>query len=333
MGNHLSSLLNKWFEQRDELQWVLATIIATDGSSYRKSGAMMMINSMGQYYGMLSGGCLESDIMRQARRCWEDSTNRIIQYDMREEEDLAWQLGIGCGGLVRILLQPVNKNNQYLCLTELKNALQKRIRCEYKQKINETSPVNTLSTNVDENVRGCSQQTIDNELWLVQCLAPPAHIAIFGGGADAQPLVSFADTLGWQVTLIDSRASYARESKFPTVTNIVREHLQSLTQQPWLQQIDAAILMNHNVEMDADSLRVVGTSGAKYIGILGPEHRTKRVFTQAQMSPADLSVVLANPVGMRLGGELPESIALSIISEIHAFLEHSDGRSISGVLS
>ena len=91
MANHLHHLLEHWYEKRDELDWVLATIIGTEGSSYRKSGAMMMINSLGQYHGLLSGGCLESDIMRQARRCWDNQKSRMIQYDMREEEDLAWQ--------------------------------------------------------------------------------------------------------------------------------------------------------------------------------------------------------------------------------------------------
>jgi xanthine dehydrogenase accessory factor len=113
-------LLNNWYEQRDELEWVIATIIGTEGSSYRKPGAMMMINSLGQYHGLISGGCLESDIMRQSRQCWMSGKNIIIQYDMREEEDITWQLGIGCGGLVRILLQPVSADNAYLKLIELR---------------------------------------------------------------------------------------------------------------------------------------------------------------------------------------------------------------------
>ena len=111
MANRITQLLTYWSEDRDKHLWVLATIIQTDGSSYRKAGAMMLINDMGQYFGLLSGGCLESDIMRQARRCWDNLQNRIIEYDMREEEDLAWQLGIGCGGMGKIFLQAVHAAN------------------------------------------------------------------------------------------------------------------------------------------------------------------------------------------------------------------------------
>ena len=116
MANHFQQILKIWFPERDNHNWVLASIVGTEGSSYRKIGAQMLINDLGQYFGLLSGGCLESDIMVQARRCWDSNHNRIIQYDMREEEDLAWKLGIGCGGLVRILLQPVHALNGYLSL-------------------------------------------------------------------------------------------------------------------------------------------------------------------------------------------------------------------------
>jgi len=150
MANRISQLLSHWTDNRDKHLWVLATIIETDGSSYRKAGAMMLINDMGQYFGLLSGGCLESDIMRQARRCWDNQKNRIIEYDMREEEDLAWQLGIGCGGMVRILLQPVHIDNNYLKLDDLNRCLDQRQKTEYHQQVDEGFPVNKVLPLVDK---------------------------------------------------------------------------------------------------------------------------------------------------------------------------------------
>ena len=144
MANRLNQLLKQWQSSRNTQKWVLATIIETDGSSYRKPGAMMMINDLGQYYGLLSGGCLESDIMLQARRCWDSGRNRIVEYDMREEEDLAWKLGIGCGGMVRILLQPVDEHNQYLQLGELYSLLENNKSAEYGQVVHEKAPQNIL---------------------------------------------------------------------------------------------------------------------------------------------------------------------------------------------
>ena len=332
MANHLHQLLDNWFEHKDQLQWVLATIIGTEGSSYRKTGAMMMINSLGKYHGLLSGGCLESDIMRQSRRCWEDGRNRIIQYDMREEEDLAWQLGIGCGGLVRILLQPVDTDNQYLRLDQLRGLLQQNKYCCYRQNIDEDFPNNDLMELENEPTEKFQMGEQSGQQILSHFLKPAPHLAVFGGGVDAIPLVSMAGDLGWQVTLVDPRPSYARASHFGAAKQIVRSEIHQLQNAAWLNQLDVAILMNHNVELDAQSLALLKDSSAKYLGILGPTHRTDRVFDAAGLNLEMFTMPISNPVGLRLGGELPESIALSILSEVHAFLEQADGRSISGLI-
>ena len=329
MANHLKQLLDKWSPQKDEVQWVLATIIETAGSSYRKAGAMMMINSLGQYHGLLSGGCLESDIMRQSRRCWEDGRNRVVEYDMREEEDLAWQLGIGCGGMVKILLQPVSEENDYLSLNQVHACLADNSSGKYQ--------INTLSQrpeNLFEQVQLAhvsNKVSVKDGVFTVDVTAP-FHIAVFGGGIDAIPLVNLAAEIGWQVTLIDPRSSYARASVFKRAHNIIREPVDSLKGALWLAQIDVAILMNHNVTLDAECLELVQHSQAKYIGVLGPIHRTDRVLDAGGLSREGLVKRLSNPVGLRLGGELPESIALSILSEAHAYLEAADGQSISGLL-
>lgn len=322
MANHTKQLLNTWYPKKDDMQWVLATIIETQGSSYRKPGAMMMINSLGKYHGLLSGGCLESDIMRQSRQCWETGNNKIIQYDMREEEDLAWQLGIGCGGLVRILLQAVSAENDYLQLLNLRDQINQNKGCEYTQALIDDKPINSLQANV------AAQHEV-----FVHHILPPPHIAVFGGGVDAVPLVNIAATLGWQITLVDARPSYARAAEFKHADHIIKHPIADLSEATWLTQIDAAVVMMHNVELDAQALTLLQYSAAKYVGLLGPTHRTDRVLQQAALKHHELRKPLANPIGLRLGGELPESIALSIVAEIHAFLEQADGLSISQVFT
>jgi xanthine dehydrogenase accessory factor len=334
MANRITQLLTHWSEDRDKHLWVLATIIQTDGSSYRKAGAMMLINDMGQYFGLLSGGCLESDIMRQARRCWDNQQNRIIEYDMREEEDLAWQLGIGCGGMVRILLQPVHANNSYLKLDEMSRYLELRQKVEYHQQIDEGLPLNQVlpvtdtahnfSANIDSNAG------VDV---FVQQLSPAPLLAVFGAGVDAKPVVSIAAELGWQVLLVDPRVGYAKVEFFTKASQIIRQPLDTLYAATWLSQIDAALILTHNIKLDAAALILIQSSSAKYVGLLGPTHRTDRVLDIAHLGRNDLTKPLANPVGLRLGGELPESIALSMLSEAHAALEKADGLSISGVLN
>lgn len=334
MANRISQLLNHWSENRDKHLWVLATIIQTDGSSYRKAGAMMLINDMGQYFGLLSGGCLESDIMRQARRCWDNQQSRIIEYDMREEEDLAWQLGIGCGGMVRILLQPVHADNDYLKLDELNNCLVQRQQAEYHQQIDEGLPRNkVLPMSGIKQTTAVGMQKVGELDIFVQQLSPAPLIAVFGAGVDAKPVVSIAAELGWQVLLIDPRMGYAKAEYFTKASQIIRQPLDELYKATWLEQIDVALILTHNIKLDAAALKLVQSSSAQYVGLLGPTHRTDRVLDIAKLTRNDLTKPLANPVGLRLGGELPESIALSMLSEAHAALEHADGLSISGVLN
>ncbi len=335
MANHFQQILNIWHPKKDEHNWVLATIVGTEGSSYRKMGAQMLINDLGQYFGLLSGGCLESDIMNQARRCWEKCENRIIQYDMREEEDLAWKLGIGCGGLVRILLQPVDAQNRYLELDKVFSILNQNGSCEYVQKVSEGQPLNQCNSLDAINNHSVELNEADDASQLKQTLRPPFHLAIYGGGVDARPVVDLASSVGWKVTLIDPRTTYARKEHFSNANHIVKTPLQEIEQEienhSWLKNVDAAVLMNHNIELDAQALLLTQRSSARYLGILGPIHRTDRIFQHAKIKRSDVIIPLANPIGLRLGGELPESIALSMISEIHAFLENADGRSISDI--
>ncbi|WP_340678903.1 XdhC family protein [Paraglaciecola sp.] len=333
MSNRIDNLLAQWLETKDQLQWVLATIISTEGSSYRKAGAMMMINGAGQYFGLLSGGCLESDIMRQARRCWDDGRNRIIKYDMREEEDLAWQLGIGCGGMVEILLQPVNQANDYLYLEALDQQLKCNRAAGYKQNITQALPANQLITEPSQ-IRQLTtgKQGEGDSASFYHIIEPAPCIAVFGGGVDARPVVAIAAELGWQVILCDSRMAYAREGYFNGAQSIYRQPFGELSSASWLPTLDAALVLTHNVKLDGEALKLLQYSNVKYVGLLGPLHRTERVMQSADLLAESLNFKLANPVGLRLGGELPESIALSMLAEVHAFLEKTDALSISQVL-
>jgi xanthine/CO dehydrogenase XdhC/CoxF family maturation factor len=337
--NHLSSLLETWHAQKDDLDWVLATIIETDGSSYRKPGAIMFINSLGQYFGLLSGGCLEADIMRQARKCLASGKNQIIQYDMRDEDDLAWKLGIGCGGMVSILLQPLSTQNNYLELLQLRESLLNNKVCFYLQEVHQSEPQNQCLFAKDAGWTINRLNQSGSNTTFISEQKPVIRLGIFGGGIDSKPLVAMAKTLGWHVTVFDERLGYAKESFFSQADAIVREKYDELTEHPSLQQLSAIVLMNHNIVLDAKSLQLAQVSSASYIGMLGPDHRTERVYNELktselkinelQIPESDIGKPLFNPVGLALGGELPESIALSILSEIHAVLHNSAAKSLS----
>ncbi|WP_416308020.1 XdhC family protein [Neptunicella sp. SCSIO 80796] len=336
--NQFLKLLEQWLPQKDQLDWVLATIVSTDGSTYRKPGAMMMINSLGQYFGLLSGGCLEADIMRQARQCWDTHKNRLIEYDMREEDDLAWQLGLGCGGMVRILLQPILASQNYLQLQQVYQHLSRDMACGYRQNLDESTPDNQLLeleqlSLLTESGQPCRLSQLGDTAVLTHYLTPPVHLAVFGGGVDARPVVNLAATLGWQVTVCDPRIANGRAAYFKSATRVIHDSIVQQNNADWFKSINAALVMTHSVDLDAQALALVQQSPAQYLGILGPVHRTDKVLERAQLSRQQFNVPLANPVGLRLGGDLPESIALAMIAEIHSFLYRADGQSISKVLT
>ena len=333
MSNHISQLLTNWSSKKNEFDWVLGTVIETQGSSYRKAGAMMLINSMGQFFGLVSGGCLESDVMRNARQVIQSKTAKIIQYDMREENDFAWTLGIGCGGMVRILLQSINEENQYLHLDALGSALASRQPCWYLQQIvSENSVLTTQNQLVTDQH---SQQLADLKIskmqllqvkksqWidstLVSRMLPVIHLLVFGGGIDAQPVISIASDMGWKVTLVDHRSGYARQTYFPKA-QVINDTAESLPEQ-LLQSVDAIVAMGHNITFDAEAMKVAQQSSAKYVGLLGPTHRKKIVFDEAGLTESELSIAVDGPMGIDIGGEVPEAIALSVVAGIHANME------------
>lgn len=162
-------------------------------------------------------------------------------------------------------------------------------------------------------------------------IVPEPHLLVFGGGVDAQPLVAIAAQLGWRVTLVDARAAYARQQHFPAAHKILRQSADQL-EPALLSSIDAAIVMTHNIQMDADALAAIQQSSARYTGLLGPNKRRQRVLSTANLTEDSLTKPLAGPMGLNIGGELPESIALSILAECHAVLEQRDAKSFTNLI-
>lgn len=362
MSNRLEHLLDFWYHKKDACQWILATIVETKGSAYRKAGARMLINSLGKSFGLLSGGCLEADLIRQAQKCWLSQSSKIVVYDMQDDTDISWQLGIGCGGMVKVLLQPIDASNNYLDLLLLRENLLNRVECYYQQSlsehiinINKNKKLNTpvicsfnpnqviskeKMTNNDHavkhqfklqnNPKDKSQNKLqDKTKTFTSKIKSRPSIAIFGGGTDALPLVNMAHSLGWHISLFDSRVNYARPAYFKNADIIIKQDYPTLSKCQYLNNADAIIIMNHNLTLDAKALLLSEQTNALYVGMLGPQHRTERVFSEAGITRAELNNPLCNPIGLDLGGELPESIALSILSQAHATIEQSSALPLS----
>ncbi|MET0355588.1 MAG: XdhC family protein [Cellvibrio sp.] len=325
MANHLKDVLSNWYPMRDQYSWVIATVIAIKGSSYRKTGAMMLINEVGQYYGLISGGCLEKSLLADVKKVLIYKRSLCVCFDSGDDAETGWAKALGCGGKVTILLQPVDATNDYQALDLVYESL--CIRKSVFYSINIHADAHSQFNNRLLNTAELHELNVDStntflrnyhgQELLIVGIRPPIHMAIFGGGIDAIPLVKMATVLGWQLTLIDNRVGYADEFFFENIT-IIRTANDSDEVKTLLGDIDAAIVMTHNIAMDALALNSLQSFNLAYIGLLGPAHRKQKVLKQAGLAT---DIKIYGPMGFDIGGDLPESVALSVLAQCHQVLE------------
>ncbi|MDO6569209.1 XdhC/CoxI family protein [Alteromonas sp. 1_MG-2023] len=331
MSNQLVHLLAQWQPLKDSHQWVLGLIYKTEGSCYRKAGAVMLFSDAGHQLGVLSGGCLESDINKQAQRVMQDGKHRTAVYDDNDEEDIAFKLGVGCGGVVHLALLPVNNSNQYLQLNTVYSYLVSGQACLWIQEINGelSSAVSVCAegdsdsseSNVNKPITCAVLDTQNGKSVLTVPCQPPPHLLIVGGGYDATFVVTMAVNLGWSVSVWDPRPAQARVEHFSNANFIIESSdPEALSLHSAAHNVDAAVLMSHHREIDSKALATLSRHPLKYVAMLGPIHRKEEIFALAGVKETDFSGYFASPAGFDIGGDLPESIALSIIAQCHAVL-------------
>ena len=330
--SHLQHLLTNWYPQKDESLWVLGTVYKTEGPCYRKPGAMMLFNSIGQQFGLLSGGCLEANIQLRAAQVMSTQKSITLCYDGADEDDISFQLGIGCGGVVHIILQAILPENNYLDLVTVYENLVIREQGYYWQTIENGTVAAASWNNVKDHQQQLSNEGLSgskkrarlidmqSQNWLVTYLTPVPHLLVIGGGVDARPLVEMAKIMGWMVTVWDSRPANARREFFPAADQIIRCPAAIIQDQSEVQSVDAVIIMSHNIVMDAQALNSLQSLDLAYVGLLGPVHRRTEVLETAGLTEDSLRTEVSGPAGINIEGEFPEEIALSIITECHMAL-------------
>ena len=347
--------------------YVLATILAVEGPSYRKPGACMLLAQDGRRAGTISGGCLEAEVARRA--WWHTANGPSVQRYSTVEEDGDRPYGSGCGGVVWLLLE--RRPTAAPLLNALEQAFRQRIPIavaailEGEQlgrravaglepahkaapSFQEVDPLQSLAdVALLERNSGESKLSIQGtevRIWTGFRPARPG-LWIFGAGDDAQPLLQFAKTLGWYVTVADGRSHLATRERFAsadethTLPNGEMTAIHSAGRPTALDNLrpqDAAVLMTHSFEQDSRALASLLTLevGPSYIGVLGPQRRTREVLAEASRlldrrpdrNSSYIAMVerwlaqLHAPTGLDLGAESPETIALSIIAEIQKSL-------------
>lgn len=349
-----SQSLDEFFAHYVERQapLVLATVASTIGSTYRKPGAQMLIAGDGRSAGLLSGGCLESDLLERARSVLDTGKAAAIDYDSRGPDDLIWGIGLGCEGAMRIVLTrlgPENGYEPYAYAARSRATDQGGATAIVIASENERFPVGKSYTgcnadSVPKDVQVALERLaaspsggkgefshVDSERarFLVTQVALPTRLLVLGAGPDAAPLVEMAGLLDWHVSVFDHRPAYAIDERFPRAKRVCLRPAASLNEELRSARYDAAVVMSHHLPSDEQYLRALATSDVPYVGLLGPAPRRERLMHALGTHAAALEGRLYGPVGLDIGASTPESIALSIVAEIQAVQTGRAGRSYS----
>ncbi|MGV6807820.1 MAG: XdhC family protein, partial [bacterium] len=290
MSNDLRSLLEQWFPQKDTHRWVLGAVYKVEGSAYRKPGAFMLFNDDGQQFGLLSGGCLEADLHRQAMKALALNKALAIRYDSSDEDDMTFKLGLGCGGIVDILLQPLSAENGHLQLGSVLNLLKSRKPFSFWQQLPDANDATIAARIVESDVPAKSSiATFEGREWLATPIQPQPHLLVIGGGIDARPLVAIANQLGWETSVLDPRPANARREFFPQASRISSVDPADIAKENWLSSVDAVVVMSHSKDIDSRALGALSKCcddglTLKYIALIGPHHRRDEVLQKAGLS-------------------------------------------------
>ncbi len=316
---------------------VAAFVIATEGSTYRKPGASMLLSSNGARCGLLSGGCLEGDLHEHAQRLLAGD-DRIDErrYDGRGSDDPVWGLGLGCEGAMRILLWRLDTGSS---LTLLRGWLSAAIRREpalleidLSNGDGALSMGSALGGDADSSspsgVLPPGRATLRDGSFAVAATRVPA-LLLCGAGPDAEPVVRMASQVGWQVTVVDHRPAYVEAARFQDAIRVATVDAADPGAVVALDGFDAAVVMSHNLVADGRYLAALAVSDIPYVGLLGPAARRERLYAELGPLAERLRPRLRAPVGLDLGGASPEAIALSIVAELQASLHGRSGAPFS----
>jgi xanthine dehydrogenase accessory factor len=336
-------------------QTALATVVRVDGSSYRRPGARMLITEDGQMTGAISGGCLEGDALRKAQFAIFQKKNKLVVYDTTDAEDLKFGVQLGCNGIVYILFEPIRPGDANSPINLLKKVTEQRQDAMLLTAFNESESAAQKGTccAVNETECFCGDDELRSMIEdgktllkqkksvikegikgsvLYQFIPPSIQLIIVGAGNDAQPLAEIAFLLGWNIVVVDGRPVYATKNRFPNADKISLTKPKEILSAADIDAQTAVVLMTHNYNYDLAALEQLIKSDCKYIGVLGPKKRLRSMlndFTERGITISDAMIHnVYSPVGLDIGAETSEEIALSVVSEIKAVFSQRAGASL-----
>lgn len=364
----LNTLLDALLAEREAgREAVLATVVKVEGSAYRRPGARMLVSRFGRPEGTISGGCLEAEVAKKAWWLTEAGP-ALRSYSTAEADDAseeALSFGLGCNGKVHVLFERLPAGpcalvdallsvrdrqqpaaiatvivssgaaaprlGERLCLMPGQEAAGELLRSVLVEQISADLQQTLLR---GKSSRGLYPNGLGEVEVLLEYLPPVRRLVIFGAGHDAQPLVRMAKLLGWHVTVIDGRAHFARAERFAEADQVLVGDVEQPFDYHELVRGAAVAVMTHSLVQDAHWLQGVLHSEPCYVGQLGPRERTERLLAgihEQLAKPQDELPgleCLHYPIGLDLGGDTPESVAMAVLAEIQAVLNGRNGGSL-----
>lgn len=349
--------------QQTGIQAVLATVVHVEGSSYRRPGARMLVTEEGEMTGAISGGCLEGDALKKALLAIHQQQNKLVVYDTTDEDDAKLGVQLGCNGIVYILFEPLTAGNPHHAVALLQKALSKREAAvlvtlfhprnttgshpgtcllyqsgEYYGTVADAAMAQKIKADIvdvyTEKVPRVKQYTSGTTALqgFIELLQPPVSLVIAGAGNDAIPLADMAAILGWRVTVIDGRATHAGSQRFTKAHQIIVARPAEAIQKINIDERTVFVLMTHNYNYDIALLQLLLQRQCTYIGTLGPASKLERMYDELEQQgyfiPPSVRARVYGPVGLEIGAETAEEIALSIMAEIKMVLEKQTGTSL-----
>ena len=318
---------------------VLVTLVAVEGSSYRRPGARMLLAADGRRAGTISGGCLEAEIARTAQ--WHAAQGAALRrYSTHFDDPDDVPFGLGCGGTLDLLFEPAHTPEAAALFTALAATLNRQHRTVITCLPTQSTPLARIvldsdgrtlfaSTSLSPSAQSAliAQHGVEQGTTGVftEHLAPPQRLILFGAGDDAQPLAQMASLLGWQVIVADGRSHLAAPVRFPSAQVIALSEPLSLAPLA-LTSADAVVLITHSYAQDRALLPPLLSLAPRYLALLGSRRRAALLLSEAAATLGrsfdDLAPLLHAPAGLDLGAEnandTPAAIALAILAEAHA---------------
>ncbi len=336
----------------------LATVVKVEGSSYRQPGARMLVTEDGELTGAISGGCLEGDALKKALLAIHQQQNKLITYDTSNDEDSDFGVQLGCNGIVHILFEFIDaaennaidllirtaeerRDSVLTCLFSLERGRQQigtvlfysrnTIWPERHHFEHLTQDIKKAFENRASEVKSITHENTAYEA-LIEYIPPAVSLVIAGAGNDVKPLVEIASALGWEITVAEGRVSHATEKRFPLAKTVKVVGAEDFLNEIVVDEHTFVVLMTHNYQYDLTVLKNMLSRQNRYIGVLGPKSKLNRMLGDLAKENVEVSGEqmqrVYGPVGLDIGAETSEEIALSVVAEIKAVLEGKKGNSL-----